>query len=278
MISGLPRSGSTLLCQILNINPEFQATQTSPLIEMLNAQQSIFSHSPSFRAVDRIQYYESFTGAQKAFLSAFYEKEYIVFDKNRMWPMSLMKVDEILGHSKAKILWTYRRPAHCLASMENQHRKYPLIQYPDEPQVPMTTIDQRMNSWTGDNGIMTAPVMALNDAVNMGYGNRIHIVNYKDLCTNTQEVMNDIHEFLGLDPHEYDQHDFKDLRQTTKEHDNLYNYKFPHDILEGRIEYKEPERPIPERFMEPVKQRFNWLNTYCQQQTSARKPQKVKVL
>jgi sulfotransferase len=110
MIAGLPRSGSTLLCQILNMNPDFQATQTSPLAEMLNAQQSVFSHSPSFKAVDRMDYYDKFADAQKAFIKAYYSGDKIVFDKNRGWTNSLRNIDEIFDHSDSKVIWTYRGP------------------------------------------------------------------------------------------------------------------------------------------------------------------------
>ena len=37
MIAGLPRSGSTLLCNILNQNPRFHATSTSGILEIVLA-------------------------------------------------------------------------------------------------------------------------------------------------------------------------------------------------------------------------------------------------
>lgn len=194
-----------------------------------------------------------------------------MFDKNRMWPIQIMKLDEILDNSDSKVIWTYRDPHHVLASMEGRHREYPLIQYVEESSnVPMTTIDQRMNVWTSDNGIMTSPVFALHDAIEMGYEDRIHIVDYKDLCEDTQKAMDSIHKFLGIDSFNYSQSNFKDLKQTTMEHDNLYNYKFPHKVVEGKIAYKVPEEELPERFKEAVDKRFNWLNTYCKSEIAKR--------
>ena len=37
VITGLPRSGSTLLCNILNQNPKFNATSTSTVVSMLHS-------------------------------------------------------------------------------------------------------------------------------------------------------------------------------------------------------------------------------------------------
>jgi sulfotransferase len=263
MIAGLPRSGSTLLCQILNMNPDFQATQTSPLAEMLNAQQSVFSHSPSFKAVDRMDYYDKFADAQKAFIKAYYSGDKIVFDKNRGWTNSLRNIDEIFDHSDSKVIWTYRDPIDCIVSMEKRHRKYPLFQFPDEKQVNMATLEGRIQAWTGDGGILARPVIAFLDAVQMGYGDRIHLVDYQELCENTQVVMEKIHKFLGIKAFKYDINNFKDLKQTTTEHDNLYNYKFPHDIKEGEIKYVEANRSIiPQEMIKPIQERFGWLYEY----------------
>lgn len=270
MISGLPRSGSTLLCQILNMNPDFRATQTSPMAEMLKSQQAVFSHSASFKAVDRLEYYESFANAQRAFIEAYYKDSKVVFDKNRGWPLHMMMIDEIMDNGDTKVIWTYRNPKHCLASMENQHRKYPLMQFVDEQQTPMTTIDQRLNVWTADQSIMTSPIFALHDAIEMGYDDRILIVDYEDLCKDTQKTMDEIHAFLGVKNHNYSVNNFKDLKQTTMEHDNLYNYKYPHKIMEGKIEYKVPEEELPGRFTEAIDKRFNWLVSHCKETIAKR--------
>jgi hypothetical protein len=147
--------------------------------------------------------------------------------------------------------------------MEKRHRKYPLFQFPDEKQVNMATLEGRIQAWTGDGGILARPVIAFLDAVQMGYGDRIHLVDYQELCENTQVVMEKIHKFLGIKAFKYDINNFKDLKQTTTEHDNLYNYKFPHDIKEGEIKYVEANRSIiPQEMIKPIQERFGWLYEY----------------
>ena len=48
--SSMPRSGSTLLQNILGNNPDFYATPTSGLVEMLLCSRKQYTHSPSFKA------------------------------------------------------------------------------------------------------------------------------------------------------------------------------------------------------------------------------------
>ena len=44
LIAGMPRSGSTLLCNLLNMNPEVHATATSPVMDVISNMRSTFSH------------------------------------------------------------------------------------------------------------------------------------------------------------------------------------------------------------------------------------------
>ncbi len=267
LVSGFPRSGSTLLCQILNMNPDFRATQTSPVLDMLTSQQGVFSHSPSFKSVDRMETYNAFANAQRSFITSYYNELYgddkVIFDKSRGWPFHLMKLDELLDNTDTKMLWTYRDPIHVVSSMEARHREYPLIQFVEEQgQNNMSTLEKRVDHWCGDNGIVAVPVYGLHDALDMMYGDRIYIVDYKALCLDTERVMDEIHTFLGLPFYDYASKNFKDLKQTTKEFDHVYNYKYPHDIVEGKISYKEPEITIPDRYVKMINERFEWLNKF----------------
>jgi sulfotransferase len=50
--SSLPRSGSTLLQNILGQNPDFYVTPTSGLLELVYAARNNYSTSPEFKAQD----------------------------------------------------------------------------------------------------------------------------------------------------------------------------------------------------------------------------------
>ena len=53
--SSMPRSGSTLLQNILGNNPDIYATPTSGLLEMLNASKRIYTSSNNFKAQDELE-------------------------------------------------------------------------------------------------------------------------------------------------------------------------------------------------------------------------------
>lgn len=272
MVSGFPRSGSTLLCQLLNMNPEFNATPTSPLLDMLLAQQSCYSHNPGFKATDRMSTYDNFKKAQKAFLETYCDtNKKVTFDKNRGWPSHLQMLDHILDNSSSKIIWTYRDPVHICCSVEEKHKQTALIQFTEEAQgLGFDTLGGRVNSLISDNGIIGRPGWLLNDAVEMGYDKRIMIVGYGELCTNTQTVMDEIHDFLGLPRYDYAKNNFADLKQTTKEFDTFYNYKYPHNIKEGSISYKTPTITLPQNHIDAINGRFTWVNDYARKSISTR--------
>ena len=58
--SSMPRSGSTLLQNILGNNPQIHATPTSAVLEMLNASKKVYTNSAISKAQDEEQMKKSF--------------------------------------------------------------------------------------------------------------------------------------------------------------------------------------------------------------------------
>lgn len=261
LIAGLPRSGSTLLCNLLNMNPRFHATSTSPVVDVIQNMRSTFSHNPTFKTNDRMSQYEGMRKGLKGFIDGYYEDKEIVFDKCRGWSNNLNLIDEIFKNNDTKIIWTYRNPIEIFSSIEKQHQKTILLQNPDEASgVDFTTLSSRADVFINDGGIIARPVWLLNDAYEMGYGDRILIIRYGDLTNSPQETLNLIHDFIGEERYEYDKNNFKDLKQTTEEFDGMYNYKFLHTIKEGEVKYVKHEVNLPEHIIEKMNSRFSWIN------------------
>ena len=110
-----------------------------------------------------------------------------------------------------------------------------------------------------DGGIVSYPVEILRDAIEMGYGDRILIVKYYDLTNNTQEVLNQIHDFIGEPRKSYD---LTKLKQATFEYDGLYNYKFPHTIKEGSVKFKPADVEFPTKYVNVINNKFAGLNKF----------------
>lgn len=262
LIAGLPRSGSTLLCNLLNMNPKFHATATSPLIDVIRNIRSTFSHNVTYKSHNRLEEVDNIKRATKAFIENYYDQDKeVIFDKSRGWTSNLNILDEIMGNKDTKIIWTYRDPVEIISSIEKHYQKTLMFESSDEAGgLDFSTLESRVNVFINDNGIVARPVWALNDAYDMGLQDRILLVRYGDLTLNPQETLNAIHKFLGLEPYHYSQNDFKDLKQTTNEFDGIYNYKFPHSIKEGEVKYVKHDVKLPPHIIEKINTRFSWVN------------------
>lgn len=261
LIAGLPRSGSTLLCNLLNMNPSFHATPTSGVIDVVRNIRSTFSHNLTFKTHDRLSELDNMRMGIKGFIEGYYFDKDVVFDKCRGWTANLMLLDEVLGHKNTKVIWTYRDPIEIVSSIEQRYRDTILLENADEAAgADFSTLDSRVNSYINDGGIVARPVWLLDDAYKMGYGDRILIIRYGDLTNNPQMVLNQIHDFLGEPRYSYDKNGFTDLKQSTFEFDGLYNYKFMHTIKEGEVRYKKHNNILTPDLIEQINHRFTWIN------------------
>jgi hypothetical protein len=119
------------------------------------------------------------------------------------------------------------------------------------------TLERRISTYTSPEGLISFPVEALKDALEMGYGHRILFIKYYDLTNNPKETLARIHEFIGEDYYEYD---FKNIKQSTWEFDGVYNYKFPHTIKEGEIKYKKADLQLEPKYIAAISERYVALN------------------
>ena len=86
--SSLPRSGSTLLQNILGQNPDFYVTPTSGVLELVFAARANYTDSPEFKAQDHQLMKDAFLGFCKEGVEGFFnsitDKKYVI-DKSRGW-------------------------------------------------------------------------------------------------------------------------------------------------------------------------------------------------
>ena len=259
-ISGMPRAGSTLLCNILNMNEDFHVTPTSGTLEMLKSMRGNFSQSVTWRAQDRLEIMDNFKNGLKGFLDGYFNGHDNVFDKNRSWPTHLSIIDEILGNNDTKILWCYRNPVDVIGSIEARYQKTILLENNDEMSSPgsFETLDRRVGAYL-NGGMVGSMIELLVDAIEMGYYDRVAIVRYEDLTRNTQGVLDGIHDFIGEPRKEYD---LSKLKQNTFENDGVYNYKFMHKIKEGGVTFKEADFQLPQKYVDIINAKFEGLNKF----------------
>jgi len=119
-ISGLPRSGSTLLCNILNQNPRFHATATSGILEIVLAIRNQWENVAELRASpNKIGKTAVINNILHNYVSVVDRPVY--FDKSRGW-VAYVELAEAILEKKAKIIVPVRKVTDILSSFENLYR------------------------------------------------------------------------------------------------------------------------------------------------------------
>jgi sulfotransferase len=227
--SSLPRSGSTLLQNLLSQNPDFYCTPTSGVLELIYAARANYTTSPEFKAQDQNLMKEGFLNFCREGMYGFYDsitdKKYVL-DKSRGWAIHYDFLN--LVHPEPKIVCMVRDLRDIFASMEKNFRRNPekSNDIVDWSKLQATTVPKRIDLW-----IQTPPIgIALDRIVELfrqGISKKVHFIKYEDLCLYPEIEINKLYNFFGL---EYYFHDFDNIEQTTKEDDEIYGIYGDHKI------------------------------------------------
>lgn len=227
-ISGLPRSGSTLFCNILAQNPLFHATHTSGCLDVL-----FLIRNQWHKIVEHISHPndEALLNVLKAMLASYYQhidKE-VIIDKNRSWVQYIPFLENIIG-KKAKILALVRPIPDILASIERIHQKTTAIRQPPgeaEHFLQMQTLAGRCEVWMNMNSFLGLAYARLANALNSEYADRIHLVEFEKLTNDPESTMKEVYKFLEEKPFD---HNFNHVDRVTWENDAAYEYVDLHEV------------------------------------------------
>lgn len=242
-ISGLPRSGSTLLCNILAQNPRFHATATSGILEMLFQVRNGWDKVIEFRAMDDRRSLAAKQRVLAGMLSSYFAdvNRPVVFDKSRGWLAHLEMAEALLGY-KPKVLVPVRDVRDVLASFERLYRQTSaLAQTPDEASnyLDYQQIGNRLGTWAAAGGPVGMAYNRITDALDRGWKPQMHFVRYEMLTAQPVETMAAIYRFLGEEPY---LHDFGNVEQVTAEDDRVYGFANLHTIRQ-RVQPQPPVWP-----------------------------------
>jgi len=225
VITGLPRSGSTLLCNILNQNPKFWATSTSILPQLINNLISQWSTSIEVKgelANDREATEKRLQRALRDFCDSWHYREddrTVIFDKSRGWSHSLLHLRAVYPDSRVLVM--VRDLRNVFASVEKQHQKTPLF---DDARNPGDkTVFNRADKMFSPNGLIGNPITGVEDTIRRRED--VFYIKYEQLSNFPKEVMKEIYQYLG---ESYFDHDFSNIKNTAMDPDAFYNFKFPH--------------------------------------------------
>ncbi|MEG4631367.1 sulfotransferase [Microcoleus sp. AR_TQ3_B6] len=120
-ISGLPRSGSTLLGALLRQNPRFHASMSSPVGSLVSRILEAMSEDNEFSVFITPEQKRALTlGIFSTFYESQADKE-VIFDTNRLWCSKLSLIQELFPTSK--VICCVRNVAWIMDSIERLVRK-----------------------------------------------------------------------------------------------------------------------------------------------------------
>lgn len=225
-ISGLPRSGSTLIANILKQNPNIHG-------EAVSSCSSIFgSINASWSALEQNQEYPNYQakrGVLSSILQGYYShiNKEIIFDKDRGWIPLLPAVEAILQR-QVKIIVCVRNPAEILASFERLRKENPMFfTRADASLRESSSIASRAYYYAGPDGAMGMAHRHIKDAIIMGYLDRFLFVDYGRYCSSPKAQTKRIYDFFNLP---YYDHDFQNLKQEEVYNDHAVGLPDLHKI------------------------------------------------
>lgn len=251
-ISGLPRSGSTLLSGILRQNPRFYANMSGPVCPLLY---DIIGHMSG-----QNEYYVFISDEQrKRILKGVvdnYYSEYknadIIFDTNRLWCMNLSMVKTLFPESR--IIACVRDIPWIIDSVEqlvhaNSIKPASLFKYN-----PSGTVYSRVENILASDGFLGLPFSALKEACFGPHAASLLLVQYETLVTDPTKALDAIYDFIG-EPHY--RHDFNSVLLDNDEFDRRLGTNGLHRIR-SRVCYVKRETILPPDIFERFEGQSFW--------------------
>jgi sulfotransferase len=187
LLGGLPRSGITVLSSLLNQNPNLYVTTTSPFVEILWRNYSMWDDSTYDGELDADKMQNLKTPFLNNVTKSFYSeltKAKNVIDKRRQWQgiTNIEMYKEIYGELP-KIICPVRDIDEIIVSY-------------------MQIFESNDIKWDYDklmkgNRFETS-YYQLKETFESEYAECLHLVEYNDLVDNPQETLDGIYNFLGL--------------------------------------------------------------------------------
>lgn len=194
-ISGLPRSGSTLLSAILRQNPRFHAGISSPVAGLVSGVLAQVSAGSEFATlVDQQQRRALLRGLFEAYYST--TPNEVVIDTNRQWCARLPLLQDLFPGSK--VIACVRNVAWVMDSIERLYRANP---YENTrlfgANAARSSVYTRMELLAQHDQLVGSAWAALREAYYSEQAASILLVDYELLSRAPEQVIPLVYEFLG---------------------------------------------------------------------------------
>ncbi|MBF2036393.1 MAG: sulfotransferase [Leptolyngbyaceae cyanobacterium T60_A2020_046] len=256
-VTGLPRSGSTLLCQLLDHHPDlYSLGHSSPLCPALMGLRHSLSDNNFLLSqldVDFELGYDRLLNAYRGFINGWFaEADTLwVVDKNRGWLSAIETVHHL--DPDFRMVVCVRELGQIYGSVEAQHQKTLLLDFPDH----LANLSRygRADKLFADGGVIGAPLRAIEalQEVNTSLQERLYYVVFEHLMTEPEAVMAGVYDWLGVKAAAFNP---QNLTVKPHESDSYYRFKYRHRT------YAKISPPaihdIPPRIQRELQKNFGW--------------------
>jgi sulfotransferase len=205
-ISGLPRSGSTLLAALLSQNPGYVASMSSPVAGIYTAMLTGISNKNEFSIfITPEQRERLMSGVFDAYYGP-YGNDKTVFDTNRLWCSKMPALATLFPQSR--VIACVRNVAWVVDSIERLVRRnvFELSKIFDYE--PTGTVYSRGEALTNGDGMVGYAWGALKEAFYGEHSDSLILLQYETLVSRPEETMERLYQLLGESPF---QHDFDNV-------------------------------------------------------------------
>lgn len=258
-VTGLPRAGSTLLCQLLGQHPDiYSHGHSSPLSQVFNHLRTQLSDDPFLLSqldVDFDLTYARLLNAYRGFINGWFAEtdRPVVVDKNRGW-LRMVETVKLLDPD-FRMLVCIRDLRQVFGSIEAQHHKTLLLDFPDH--IAPHSAYERADALFGKEGVIGGPLKSIEylfKDVDPALRERTGFVAFEALVSDPAETMRLLYRWLDLPPAPFDpQH----LIVGPHESDSYYRWKYRHNMQTG-IRSPAP-RAISPRIEQEILKNFGWF-------------------
>lgn len=259
-VTGLPRSGSTLLCQLLAQHPDiFCDGMTSPLFGMIEGMRGGLASNEAFLASLDSNFkenYERIHNVYKSIISGWMDGISncpISVDKNRGWIRGIEFLHKI--DPEFKMIVTIRDLGQLFSSVERAHRNTILLGYRDG--LAHHSADSRAVSLFSETGVIGGPLKSIRDFMteinDPDILDRVYYVAYEALINYPIETINQVYKHIGAVPYNIDP---GNIIVFPQESDSHYGMKWPHKT-KNYIDKLEHHNVLPD-IESVLKDKYSW--------------------
>ncbi|RMB11895.1 sulfotransferase [Eilatimonas milleporae] len=256
-ISGLPRSGSTVLAALLRQNPRFHAAMSSALAPLVSANLDIMSTGAEVSLLmDETQRPAILRALIEAFCHTTSDRP-VFIDTNRLWCARMPLLADLFPD--ARVVACVRDLPWVLDSLERQFRKNPyentrLFGGDGE----RATVYSRMEALARQNRLVGLSWTALKEAFYGEQSDRLLIVDYELFARAPEQTLKLIYGFLG-EPW-FDGHDFENVSYDAPDFDRALGMSGLHTVR-PRVAFEPRPTILPPDLFKKFENMDFWTDT-----------------